>query len=222
MINMDYTTHFRPLFSFGAHAARAAAGAVVPPPDPLAVFADAEELAEEARAGRRTVNADAFDAAWFAAAAWLDWRLAAPRRAAGVLAPEPMTRRHFGTDDAERDFFRRLDELLDDYRRDQNEPEHLSVVETYLTALELGYLADNPAPDARERLKRYRRRCREALAAAEPAPELAAAFAVPRPHPVRRPAGMALFWLVPLAVTVGMYLAYRFLLSNLYGMVVGS
>ncbi len=218
---MDLLGRLNPIFSLVAHAVRnrAECGGALFASDRLR--ADVEGLIARAREARPRVGAARFDQAWYPLCAWLDEVLgidpAPPGEAAGGYVS-----RYFHAGDPGGEFFERLNLLLHAVEAGEGADEARPGLAACHAALELGFRGRYRRPGDGARLAIYLRRCRDALAAAS-----AERVQPDREAPVVMivPAGGALaalpFWLVPVAATAGLFVLYRFLLADLYAVVVG-
>lgn len=218
---MNYIQMFRPLFSFGAHAALSAQKPGEEGPNARAIFSELEQHINSTRANRKPGNAEFFDSAWFAACAWLDEKLAPLRALTGNDANTRLQRRYFDTVNAGEEFFDRLDRLLAE-QNDTPLTERADVIDLYAACIDLGFLGKHYLPGEQNRLEEYRQQCAEAYAKAHGD---TSATRLLQNEPDRngrivKPVGMLVFWVVPVAVTLGLFLLYRFLLSSIYGQVV--
>lgn len=209
---MPYIDIFRPLLSFGAHAANSATA--LGPDESKAAFVQLERLVGDALRQKTPANAGYFDDAWFAVAAWLDEKLLDIRNAAGA---ERLQRRYFNTVNAGEEFFDRLDNLLRDQAA-KPEPDRADAVDVYGVCLDLGFLGRHYRPEDAPRLAEYRQRCTEICAAGRSGSAGGELF-VPAGvagKDAKTPGSMAAFWVIPVVVTVGLFILYRLILHSLY------
>lgn len=200
---MNFLETFLPILSLAAHG--------VPAPgekerdaraiDPLE---DLERLLTRATDRRRAGNSGYFDCAWLAVCACIGEKLGRLPR----LSPNACR-----TADPGELFYKNLDLLLEPANREGWDPEWSDVLRLHALCLDLGFLGGIDRDEA----DRYRRRCREALREAECAVPPAPA---PRTAPVAKPfaaaGGMAaaFVWIAAPLVVCGLFLFYRFLLSD--------
>ncbi len=220
---MDYRAAFRPIFSLAAHAAQAVADGRAAAVDPDSLRADLERLLARARRGRADHGGERFDQAWFPLCAWLNETMGRFPGETNFRNREGHLRRHVQAGDAGGEFFERLNLHLYAAESGENASGELAVIDVYRSALELGFLGRYHRPEDRPRREVYLKRCREALAAGSgrsgglSEEDCPVVLIVPE----RRGAGSRSFWMLPVLVTIGLFLFYRLLLSDLYAMVVG-
>ncbi len=218
---VKYLDVFRPVLSFGAHAALAAvssAGAASPG-EAEAVFSELDRLLQKAFSQKTVANGLDFDEAWFAVAAWLDEKLAPLRSMAGVDSSSRLQRVYFDTLNAGEEFFTRLETLLQTQATEPT-PERAAVLDVYAACLELGFLGRHYRAEERMWLEEYRRRILDVNArfngsqvSPEGSPLLSAAEAE---EEAGKPASMLWIWLIPILVTLGLYLLFRAILSSMF------
>lgn len=218
---MKYRPLFRPLLSYGAHAALAATTPGSGGVDAGTVYAGLERLVAEALSHRTAANAEYFDESWFAAAAWLDEKLAQARITTGEEAGPRFQRRYFDTANAGEEFFERLDKLVERWK-ESRDPEIANVIDVYVACIDLGFLGKYYLPEERHRLDECRQRCLDAIGP-ERVDARRAGLLGEGPAsgaPAAKPAGMWALWCVPVVVTLGLFVLYRLLLSSIYNQIV--
>lgn len=218
---MDYIDVFRPIFSFGAHAVLSAGNWHEGDFDFKSAHADLEKLVVSALSRRRPDEAESFDLAWFAVCAWLDEKVAGLRVHGFGEIGESMQRRFFNTVNAGEEFFEKLETLLE--ADNEAIPRRREIVDVYGSCLELGFLGRYFRLEDAPQIAAYRRRCLEALADAGGAGRRNMLFQSyePAETAASKPANMLVFWIIPIAVTLGLFAVYRLLLADLFAGITG-
>ncbi len=219
---IKYLDVFRPILSFGAHAALTAVSRDEPvsASDAAAIFAELDRLVQKAFAHKTVANGADFDDAWFAVAAWLDEKLAPLRTLAGVDSSRRLQRVYFDTLNAGEEFFTRLENLLQAQAAAPT-PERGGVLDVYDACLDLGFLGRHYRGDERLWLNEYRRRISDVNARIGPGRSFASGVLLLTPGDgaeaeAGKPAGMFWIWLIPIAVTIGLYFLFRTILSSMF------
>ncbi len=219
---MKYLDLFRPILAFGAHAALTAVSKTEPvsASEAAAIFAELDRLVQKAFVSKTVANGLEFDDAWFAVAAWLDEKLAPLRVLAGVDSSKRLQRVYFDTLNAGEEFFTRLENLLQ-VQVTSPTPERAGVLDVYDACLDLGFLGRHYRAEERLWLDEYRRRIADVNAQLRPGRSFASGTALLAPEEgveeeAGKPGSMFWIWLIPIVVTVGLYLLYRALLSSMF------
>lgn len=220
---MDHLDPLRAVFSFAAHAVLAESAGELDVADAKAALAGIDSLIDKAFALRRPANFRAFDPAWFPVRAWLEEKTAGLRRKAG--GGTDALSLHLGpSSNSGEEFFPRLDALLAARARGVHEAaERRGILEMYHIGLELGFRGRHSGPEGVSELISYRRRCLAEMAdarAERPASGPRTGAPAGGTGKTER-VGMAMFWIVPAAVTLALFLLYRFILTNSFLQAIG-
>lgn len=240
---MDYLAVFHPLLSFAAHIAEEGERGDGDAPAPGQTAADIDLLVGRALAAEKPGD-PAFEAAWFAVAAWVDESFArhAAMQAAGPTdaaeGPGRLQRRYFNTLNAGEEFYANISRLIESIQEDaakgrfdagpasgdaservQAEREALKV---YAACLALGFKGEFYRPEDAAEREAFHHRCLAAMDAGSPdgtakpvSPSLFQAHSGVEPED-KRCGGMWIFCVIPVVATVVLYFLYRAVLSQLY------
>lgn len=179
-----------------------------------AILANVERLAAE-MAFRHSREAE-FGDAWFAAAAWADETMARFRDVSDPTSASLMLQcKYFDTVNAGEEFYIRLERLLAAAKEDAAVAETIAV---YAACLEMGFRGRLYRMEDEAERRDIITRCLGIIYSRGETGEWRGLFLPHSGNTTRKEesGSMTIFWLIPLATTIGLYCAYRWLLAALY------
>lgn len=219
---MDYLDLFRPILSLAMHITLANSARRYGIAEAKTALADLHLLIGDAFAHRRPGNSRDFDQAWFPVQALMEEKLSGLLKTAGNDGAQ-FSKEYTPCRNSGDDFFTRLDTLLVPREGIHKNRDRIAILDVYRSCLELGFRGRYNKPESASELAGYGLRCRKAKMEADgerPASALRMDASSTRVKKTRS-SSMAVFWAIPLFVTLGLFFLYRLILADLFNQVVG-